>query len=206
VSCSSFLAGSASLFSKDRSSPPSPPHSQSPYSSYSVPPPNSKIGYHSFTDLTRSDPLPPTPASSVSLEDEEDRDDNDIAFPSYDDAIFSSPSVQQEELVIDTIPQESDDIDITASTSISDSDFEVPSLALTTPPVVDDTAIKPDPAHHVDYLSHNWREEDIWASWRLVVSKRNMIPTSARLENASWRTWAKAKYRLDTISPESLNW
>jgi hypothetical protein len=28
----------------------------------------------------------------------------------------------------------------------------------------------------------------------------------SRLENASWRTWAKSKYRLRTISPETLNW
>jgi hypothetical protein len=26
------------------------------------------------------------------------------------------------------------------------------------------------------------------------------------LENASWRTWMKAKNNLKTISPESLNW
>lgn len=28
----------------------------------------------------------------------------------------------------------------------------------------------------------------------------------SRLENASWRTWAKTKFDLDTVSPERLNW
>ena len=36
----------------------------------------------------------------------------------------------------------------------------------------DDTAVKQRPTHHVDYLSHDWREEDIWSSWRYIVSKR----------------------------------
>ncbi|KAH7007896.1 uncharacterized protein B0I36DRAFT_258324 [Microdochium trichocladiopsis] len=70
----------------------------------------------------------------------------------------------------------------------------------------DDTAAKHHPTQHVDYLSHNWKEEDIWSSWRYLVSKRGDYSNSSRLENASWRTWMKAKYRLKTVSPETLNW
>ncbi|KAI8952124.1 hypothetical protein F4801DRAFT_241894 [Xylaria longipes] len=70
----------------------------------------------------------------------------------------------------------------------------------------DDTAVKHRPTHHVDYLSHNWREEDIWSSWRYIISKRGDFANAPRLENASWRTWMKAKYRLKTVSPETLNW
>ncbi|TRX97669.1 hypothetical protein FHL15_001424 [Xylaria flabelliformis] len=70
----------------------------------------------------------------------------------------------------------------------------------------DDTALKHRPTHHVDYLSHDWREEDIWSSWRYIISKRNEFANAARLENASWRTWMKAKYKLKTVSPETLNW
>ncbi|EWY79679.1 hypothetical protein FOYG_17165 [Fusarium oxysporum NRRL 32931] len=33
----------------------------------------------------------------------------------------------------------------------------------------DDMAISNRPSRHVDYLSHNWREEDIWSSWRYIV-------------------------------------
>jgi hypothetical protein len=70
----------------------------------------------------------------------------------------------------------------------------------------DDTAVSSRPSRQVDYLSHEWREEDIWSSWRYVVTQRGEFPNSARLENASWRAWMKAKNNLKTISPESLNW
>jgi len=39
-----------------------------------------------------------------------------------------------------------------------------------------------------------------------VVSRRDRYSNSVRLENASWRTWAKSKYRLRTVLPETLNW
>ncbi|KAI0600199.1 protein phosphatase type 1 complex subunit Hex2/Reg1 [Biscogniauxia sp. FL1348] len=70
----------------------------------------------------------------------------------------------------------------------------------------DDTAVKHHPTQHVDYLSHNWKEEDIWSSWRYIVSKKKDFSNGPRLENASWRTWMKAKYKLKTVSPETLNW
>lgn len=72
--------------------------------------------------------------------------------------------------------------------------------------VGDDSSIEDEPDRHVDYLSHDWREEDIWASWRYVVSRRDQYSNGVRLENASWRSWAKAKNYLRTISPEKLNW
>ncbi|KAB5572258.1 hypothetical protein GE09DRAFT_1170480 [Coniochaeta sp. 2T2.1] len=62
----------------------------------------------------------------------------------------------------------------------------------------DDINVRPQPSRHVDYLSHNWREEDIWESWKLIVSKRNEYSNSARLENALWRTWMKSKNKLKT--------
>ncbi|KAI0164858.1 protein phosphatase type 1 complex subunit Hex2/Reg1 [Xylariaceae sp. FL1272] len=70
----------------------------------------------------------------------------------------------------------------------------------------DDTAVKQHPTQHVDYLSHDWQEEDIWSSWRYIISKRREYANAPRLENASWRTWMKSKYNLKTISPETLNW
>lgn len=70
----------------------------------------------------------------------------------------------------------------------------------------DDTAVSTRPSRQVDYLSHEWREEDIWSSWRYIVSRRGEYPNSERLENASWRTWMKSKNNLRTISPETLNW
>lgn len=70
----------------------------------------------------------------------------------------------------------------------------------------DDTAVRATPSRHVDYLSHSWKEEDIWESWKYIVSRRCDYSNSARLENASWRTWMKSKNKLKTISPETLNW
>lgn len=70
----------------------------------------------------------------------------------------------------------------------------------------DDASIESEPERHVDYLSHDWREEDIWSSWRYVVTRKDRYSNGVRLENASWRTWAKSKYRLRTVSPETLNW
>jgi hypothetical protein len=59
---------------------------------------------------------------------------------------------------------------------------------------------------HVDYLSHDWQEEEIWAAWRHIVSQREVYGRSSRVENAAWRSWAKVKYRLELVSPETLNW
>ncbi|KFZ02395.1 hypothetical protein V500_00235 [Pseudogymnoascus sp. VKM F-4518 (FW-2643)] len=61
------------------------------------------------------------------------------------------------------------------------------------------------PTRNVDYLSHKWEEEDIWTSWRYVVAK-NDYKDKIRLENASWRSWAKLNYRLLTVSPETIDW
>jgi Fungal protein of unknown function (DUF1752) len=79
----------------------------------------------------------------------------------------------------------------------------------TFPPVADDiwTERGPAPSLQVDYLSHDWAEPDIWCSWRYVRKEKAEYPqNAARLENASWRTWAKSKYNLPTITPEKLNW
>ncbi|PGH11808.1 hypothetical protein AJ80_06966 [Polytolypa hystricis UAMH7299] len=70
----------------------------------------------------------------------------------------------------------------------------------------DDNSIESEPTRHVDYLAHDWEEEDIWSSWRYVVSKRTAYNNSTRLENAAWRSWAKCKYQLGTVPPESLDW
>ncbi|KAF4122631.1 Fungal protein of unknown function (DUF1752) [Geosmithia morbida] len=70
----------------------------------------------------------------------------------------------------------------------------------------DDSAVSTRPSRQVDYLSHEWREEDIWASWRYIINRRGEYANSARLENASWRTWMKSKNKLSTVSPETLNW
>ncbi|KAM0474586.1 hypothetical protein ACHAPX_007530 [Trichoderma viride] len=70
----------------------------------------------------------------------------------------------------------------------------------------DDTAASNRPRQNEDYLSHDWKREDIWSSWRYITSNRNQFGNSTRLENASWRNWMKVKDNLKTISPAELNW
>ncbi|KAK3701332.1 protein phosphatase regulator [Vermiconidia calcicola] len=153
----------------------------------------------STNDLTRTSSYSSTPfTSGISLEDKFGLDnDDDIEFPNYDDHQYYNVDSDYE-----SSRRSGDDVpEISTTTDTTQDDSPLP-----TPTVSDDTAIKQEPSRHVDYLSHNWREEDIWASWRHIVSQRKVYGQKSRLENASWRTWAKSKYRLDTVSPERLNW
>ncbi|KAF8553587.1 hypothetical protein OG21DRAFT_1463910 [Imleria badia] len=72
--------------------------------------------------------------------------------------------------------------------------------------IPDDSAVSDLPHGQVDYLSHEWREEDVWRSWRNMTRLKNEIANGVRLENASWRTWWKQRNGLKTITPETLNW
>ena len=72
--------------------------------------------------------------------------------------------------------------------------------------IPDDSAVSDLPRGQVDYLSHEWREEDVWRSWRNMTRLKNEIANGVRLENASWRTWWKQRNGLKTITPETLNW
>ncbi|KAL1302523.1 hypothetical protein AAFC00_002909 [Neodothiora populina] len=148
--------------------------------------------------------------------DDGSSEEEEIAFPAYDEVHF----YHEDEPLPPSPRPEDDDVDTSTETethSQSDGSQASPEPASTTdstrsdsplptPTVADDTAIKHEPSRHVDYLSHDWREEDIWSSWRHIVSQRKVYGQRSRLENASWRTWAKSKYQLATVSPETLNW
>ncbi|KAI9662132.1 MAG: hypothetical protein M1831_002828 [Alyxoria varia] len=166
-------------------------------------------------NFSRSPSYHSTPPSSVSLDVQNIADDNDDDnfFPSYNDAVVPgaldsvdtpkplvghngrSPSfavTAQEEYVDDQDVEDDTEQDLDLNT------FK--------PPVADDTAIRREPSKQVDYLSHNWREEDIWSSWKHIVSSRRIYGERSRLENASWRTWTKQKYQLQTVPPQNVNW
>jgi hypothetical protein len=70
----------------------------------------------------------------------------------------------------------------------------------------DDSAVSSGPSQQVDYLSHDWKEDDIWSSLRYMNSKKGDFANNARLENALWRNWMKVRNKLRTILPEELNW
>jgi len=139
-----------------------------------------------------------TPASSCSLDA---REDDSLSFPSYDEVGYFGTG---EDLEPPASPRTGDSY--TVSPISSSADVSRPESPTITEHAEDDSAVRKLPSRHVDYLSHNWKEEDIWSSWKLIVSKRKDYKNSARLENASWRTWMKAKNKLKTVSPETLNW
>ncbi|EGG12251.1 uncharacterized protein MELLADRAFT_59235 [Melampsora larici-populina 98AG31] len=73
-------------------------------------------------------------------------------------------------------------------------------------PMPDDNDVQTRlPSICVDYLSHNWDEKDVWTSWKAMTRHKHEMANGVRLENASWRTWAKQRSNLKTISPETLN-
>ncbi|CAL3966938.1 hypothetical protein PZA11_003393 [Diplocarpon coronariae] len=146
-----------------------------------------------------------TPASSLSLDNHcDDPDDEDqIVFPSYDDVGYYG---QVEDLEPPASPRTGDSYTVSPTSNSTSTNVSRPESPSPVEHAEDDTAVRTQPSRHVDYLSHNWKEEDIWSSWKLIVSKRKAYNNSARLENASWRTWTKSKNKLKTVSPETLNW
>ncbi|KAI0430256.1 hypothetical protein F5Y09DRAFT_237994 [Xylaria sp. FL1042] len=150
-----------------------------------------------------------TPATSVSLDGQYD----DLPTIQSEDSLLLSEYADNPYFMLDGLedlePPPSPRMD--GSHIVSPSDDTSAGTSRPESPVVpehaeDDTAVTHHPTQHVDYLSHDWKEEDIWSSWRYIISKRAEFTNSARLENASWRTWMKAKYNLKTVSPETLNW
>jgi hypothetical protein len=140
-----------------------------------------------------------TPARSLSLDTSwgEQDDEDQIVSPSYDVGYYGQVEDLEPPASSYTVPPTSN------RTSTNVSRLESPD------PVEhaeDDTAVRIQPSRNVDYLSHNWREEDIWSSRKHIMRNRKAYNNSARLENASWRTWTKSKNKLKTVSPESLNW
>jgi hypothetical protein len=69
----------------------------------------------------------------------------------------------------------------------------------------DDSEVPITSSRSVDYLSHEWAEEDIGPTWKAVSSTKSLI-NKGRLENAIWRAWTQFKNNLSTIPPEELNW
>lgn len=202
-SSSLLLDAASSLPSSPRSTghSPSPEHQdrlRTPTPAPSLLPPSTASSYSTLSDAASSqgstfESNDSSLASALTL-------DTDIDFPNYDDA--SSFGRRDESAGVPPSSPAFGDESGTESTGTTRSDSP-----LATPTVVDDSAVKDEPSRQVDFLSHEWREEDIWSSWRHIVSQRKTVyGERSRLENASWRTWAKTKFDLRTVSPERLNW
>ena len=158
---------------------------------------------------SRTSSLRSTPSSSLSLDtrsDESSSEDDSLCLPNYGSAgRYRKPIAYQIEPA-SLAPTAY----LPRTPSPSPVDAFSTDTPLTTPDPLpmseDDTAVRKEPSHHVDYLSYDWREEDIWSSWRHIVEHRSIYGERSRLENASWRTWAKSQFKLKTVSPETLNW
>ncbi|KFY92671.1 hypothetical protein V498_04820 [Pseudogymnoascus sp. VKM F-4517 (FW-2822)] len=182
----------------------SPPLASSSSPARSPPP---SVHADTTESFSTTESFPSTPASSVSLEPdcEDDQHDDQIVFPSYDEVGYYED--HSEDLEPPASPRgNGESYTVSPTSNTTSTDASRPDSPELVEHAEDDTAIRTQPSRHVDYLSHNWREEDIWSSWQHIVSKRGNYSNSARLENASWRTWIKNKYKLKTVSPETLNW
>jgi hypothetical protein len=160
---------------------------------------------------SRTSSLRSTPSSSLSLDtrsDESSSEDDSLSFPNYASASRYKSPIETSGIEPTTLAPSS--ASLVRSPSPSRADVFSSETPLTTPDPLpmseDDTAVRKEPSHHVDYLSYDWREEDIWSSWRHIVEHRKVYGERSRLENASWRTWAKSQFKLKTISPDTLNW
>jgi hypothetical protein len=115
---------------------------------------------------------------------------------------WDSPLLKPTLIISDpyTVPPASDSIPINDSSPSSLVPSEHAEFA------EDDAMVQIQPSRHVDYLSYDWKEDDIRSTWKHILSNRRVCSNSSRLENASWRAWAKSKYRLKSVCPESVNW
>ncbi|KAE8441294.1 hypothetical protein EG329_005524 [Mollisiaceae sp. DMI_Dod_QoI] len=156
-----------------------------------------------------------------------DKSDAELDFPSYDDAsacqscvtigieaalaLTAPPSPILEPVSEDMAPDALPDLE-PLSRTVSRGEIHVGAR--------DDFALNIQPFRNVNYLTHDWCEEDIPSTWRYVVSRRadwaetatrrksiwkpfNNIP---RYENALWRSWAQRRLQLKTVSPDAINW
>lgn len=103
------------------------------------------------------------------------------------------------------------DSSVTSTPSTYSADSENPNQTTERFQPHDDNDITFEPRNRVDYFSYDWTDREIIKSWRYVVDRKKTIEhnsriENSRLENASWRTWARAKYGLKTVTPESINW
>ena len=153
-------------------------------------------------DFSRQHSYISTPSSILSLDDHGSTKEDEISFPSYDDYSYLDTATPKEAQATPTdLPLASS----TPPTAVADAPTQSSAFE-SNRTAADDMAIKSEPTRHVDYLAHTWKEEDIWASWRYIVARRDFFSNSARLENASWRSWTKSKYHLKMIPADSLNW
>lgn len=160
---------------------------------------------HMGSDYSRRSSSQSTAPTSIGGFDMRSRDDDDNFFPSYGNIDFSS-SRHFKDVPRFGSPDSSDDPYDASQSETSDTATVESSNSPDLAPIVDDTALRPEPTRQVDYLSHRWNEEEVAASWKHIVGQRRTFGEQSRLENASWRGWAKTRSHLPTVSAKTINW
>jgi hypothetical protein len=174
------------------------------------------------TSQSASSSLSRTSPSSSSSDDEDDNSDVDLFTLNRDEIHVPIYEIDTTNIILDPeshgpppSPQgTSPPLDYTEEQSRRKKQKEPEVINVVKPNNAHNTASKAEddlaavsmPSRQVDYLSHEWREEEIWASWSYIVARRKQFGERSRLENASWRSWAKQRNKLNTISPKKLNW
>lgn len=72
--------------------------------------------------------------------------------------------------------------------------------------VLDDLMVEHEATLNADYLSYEWRLEDLWATKRYIRRRKAQLKQYWRLENAIWRTWVKQEWKLQCSSARLIEW
>lgn len=197
---SSSSSSSNSRHSSPRTASTAPQRYYSPSQCYSPPEDHSSYHYRNFQ---------PPPRQNPPIDNTRSHEEPDYSFPAYE-RVISSETPTPKPIEEEEEEDDKDDYEVVESGATdSPNSLKSASQSVVLPHISDDiwTERGPAPSRQVDYLSHDWQEPDIWSSWRYIRKEKAGYPQNgARLENASWRTWAKSKYKLKTITPETLNW
>lgn len=174
-------------------------------------PESSPIDMLEDSDHSRRSSQSTAPTSLGGFEHRRRESDEENFFPSYGNQDFQFKNTflnmpDQPLLTPDPSDDEDEDKDRDTDTHSQTSDSATaPSPDL--PPIIDDTALRPEPNKHVDYLSHKWKEEsEVAFAWRGIVGNRKTYGERSRLENASWRGWTKHRLHLPTVDAKTINW
>ncbi|KAL9111963.1 MAG: hypothetical protein Q9227_003583 [Pyrenula ochraceoflavens] len=110
-----------------------------------------------------------TPASSVSLDTKAEVEyEEDILFPSYNIGGHVDPNPEPGH---GPVLENAEPSNLNHSTPTN----QYSQVSILKEPLRDDNSIEREPTRHVDYLSHVWKEEDIWASWRYITKHRKTL-------------------------------
>ncbi|OJJ30063.1 hypothetical protein ASPWEDRAFT_699595 [Aspergillus wentii DTO 134E9] len=73
-------------------------------------------------------------------------------------------------------------------------------------PVHDDLAIYDNPQSNVDYLSHEWKYEELWPTRRHIRKANLDWAYYCRLENALCRAWMKGRDSRQAFPATGIEW